>query len=77
MKTWKCDNCGKAIEYPALIGVSATVRLRVGHATPMGYEETKMDSRDFCDVGCMDAWLAEQHRRKHPQSHVSPWDSSR
>ena len=70
----KCDYCGHELDYPAMFGVSGTVRMRVGACSPQGYAEMEFKDKDFCDPGCMERWLSDQHAAKNKMSKVFPWE---
>lgn len=70
----RCDNCGCALDYPAMISISGTVKMRVGACSPQGYSKIEFHDKDFCNPACMETWLLGQHARKNPFSKVYPWE---
>ena len=71
----KCDNCGKEITFPAIIGLTATFRTRTGVTRPMGYTEFAAGSKDFCDLRCLEVWVERKHKQSSGgYAKVDPWD---
>lgn len=69
-----CDYCGKKITFPGIFNLTATFKTRVGITKPMGYAEFEGKNLDFCDVGHLEMWIEDKHKRESNCARVDIWD---
>ena len=75
MESRTCDNCERTIEYPAMLNMHGTIRVRCGVNSPMGYDRVEMRGKDFCDPGCMETWISREAHRVNPYTKIGNWNT--